>query len=266
MPQAPYRRKARRGPVQKAVPRVAVQTPGVGDDSSRGSVLLFQLMKQQVRHIELRSRIERLAAVGPDFTTVRALLDRELRVAVGYDFGALSTLDPATMCWTSCFVSGADHDGGFERIVYDHEFRAHEVNSYSDLARAGRPVGRLAAATDGDLARVGRYSDLLEPLDAADEMRAVLRSHGACWGTLTLYRQHPRPAFTLDDELTVAAAAPLIADLFRLTMLSARPPRPTRHSSAPVCSLLRRAEKSARAPPRPTSGWANSTIVTECHR
>lgn len=189
-------------------------------------------MKQHVRQIELRSRIERLAAGGSDFTTVRAALDRELRAAVGYDVGALSTLDPATMCWTSCFVSGVDHDAGFERVVYDHEFRAHEVNSYADLARADRPVGRLSEVTDGQLQRVGRYSDLLEPLDAVDEMRAVLRSHGACWGTLTLYRQHPKPAYTLDDELTLAAVAPSIADLFRLTMLRAA----TSVTSAPLLS------------------------------
>ncbi len=178
-------------------------------------------MKQHLREVELRSRIERLAAGSADFSTVRSALDRELRAAVGYDVGALSTLDPATMCWTSCFVSGVDHDAGFERVVYDHEFGAHELNSYADLARADRPVGRLSAVTDGQLERVGRYTDLLDPLDAVDEMRAVLRSHGACWGTLTLYRRHPEPAYSLDDEVTLAAVAPAIADLFRLTMLRA---------------------------------------------
>lgn len=178
-------------------------------------------MRQRRREIDLRARIERLAAVGGDFSSTRAALDRELRGALGYDVGALSTLDPATMCWTSCFVSGIDHDAGFEQIVYDHEFRHAEPNSYAELARADRPVGRLAAITDGDLRQVGRHDELLAPLDASDEMRAVLRSHGACWGTLTLYRQRPHPAFSADDEDTLAAVAPTIADLFRLTMLRA---------------------------------------------
>ena len=178
-------------------------------------------MRHHLRAVELRSRIERLAAGDGDFSTVRAALDRELRAALHYDYGALSTLDPATMCWTSCFVSGIDHDAGFERVVYDHEFRAHELNSYADLARADRPVGRLWAMTGGDLEKVGRYRDLLEPLEASDEMRAVLRSHGSCWGTLTLYRRHPAPPFGDDDEQTLLEVAPAIADLFRLMMLRA---------------------------------------------
>ena len=204
--------------------------PDFRDVGSSDAVVVFRSMKQHVREVELRSRIERLAAGNADFSTVRAALDRELRAVVGYDVGALSTLDPATMCWTSCFVSGVGHDAGFERVVYDHEFRAHEPNSYADLARADRPVGRLSAVTDGHLQRVGRYADLLEPLDAVDEMRAVLRSHGACWGTLTLYRQRPGPAYTLGDEATLAAVAPSIADLFRLTMLRAA----TSATSAPL--------------------------------
>jgi DNA-binding CsgD family transcriptional regulator len=106
-------------------------------------------------------------------------------------------------------------------VVYDHEFRAHELNSFADLARATRPVGRLSAVSGGNIAQVGRYVDLLEPLGASDEMRAVLRSHGACWGTLTLYRCHPNPAFSDEDEAALVAVAPAIADLFRLTMLRA---------------------------------------------
>jgi DNA-binding CsgD family transcriptional regulator len=179
------------------------------------------MTRQRVREIDLRSRIERLAAGHGDFSTVRAGLDRELRAALEYDVGALSTLDPATMCWTSCFVSGIDLDPGFEKVVYDHEFGAFELNSYAALARADRPVGRLSAITDGQLSQVGRFADLLQPLDATDEMRAVLRSHGACWGTLTLYRRRPKSAFSADDEDILAAVASSIADLFRLTMLRA---------------------------------------------
>jgi hypothetical protein len=37
---------------------------------------------------------------------LKKALDRLLRMAVGYDVAALSTVDPATNLWTSCFVSG----------------------------------------------------------------------------------------------------------------------------------------------------------------
>jgi DNA-binding CsgD family transcriptional regulator len=178
-------------------------------------------MRQHRRSVDLRSRIERLAVGIEDFSTVRAALDGELRRAVDHQVAAISTLDPATMCWTSCFVSGVHHDAGFERVVYEHEFLADETNSYASLARADRPVGRLAAATDGDLRKVGRYRDLLAPIGATDEMRAVLRSHGACWGTITLYRIDPHPPFDEEDERILLDTAPAIADLFRLAMLGA---------------------------------------------
>lgn len=47
-------------------------------------------MRQHRREVDLRARLERLAGSG-DFSTTRAAVDRELRAALGYDVGALST-------------------------------------------------------------------------------------------------------------------------------------------------------------------------------
>src|SRR3712207_2238117 len=101
--------------------------------------------------VDLRAGVQRLAAKGGDLTSVRVELDRLLRAAVGYDVAAISTMDPATRLWTSCFVSGVPADAGRERerIIFDIEFHGDDVNSYAAIAEADVPVGRLHAATGG---------------------------------------------------------------------------------------------------------------------
>jgi hypothetical protein len=173
--------------------------------------------------VDLKHRVPRLAAGDGDLTTVRTALDRLLRMAVGHDVAALSTVDPATNLWTSCFVSGIPAEGGAERerVIYDIEFRGEDVNGYGALAAAPVPIGRLHSATGGDITRAQRWRPLLEPLGIADEMRVMLRSQGACWGSLTLYRRVPAEPFTERDAAVVADAVTAMADLFRLTLLRA---------------------------------------------
>ncbi|MEU8125490.1 helix-turn-helix transcriptional regulator [Spirillospora sp. NPDC049024] len=173
--------------------------------------------------MELLDRIHRLAARGDDLTRVRAEVDRLLRRAVGYDIAAVSTVDPATLLWTSCFVSGLDPQGSAERerVLFGLEFEGGDPNGYAELAAAASPVASLHRATGGDLSRARRYRLLLRGLDVVDEARVVLRSREGCWGSLTLYRRAPATPFT-DDELTLLAAVSTpIADLFRLTLLRA---------------------------------------------
>lgn len=177
-----------------------------------------------MREMILRDAVQHLAATGGDLTHVRAQLDRLLRTAVGYDFAALSTLDPATNLWTSCFVSGLPLDGGRSRedVIFAIEFAGGDPNSYAELAAAPTPVGRLHAATGGDITRARRYGELLGDLRVGDELRAVLRAgNGGCWGTLTLYRLVGAPVFDDRDEAAIGEAVPAMADLFRLTLLRA---------------------------------------------
>lgn len=170
---------------------------------------------------ELRANVQRLATKPVDLTEARRQVDRLLRKAVGYEVGVLSTVDPASLLWTSCFVTGIEPDPERERALFDLEFAGGDLNLYAELAAADRPVGRLGVATAGDLSRSTRYQRLLSRLGIVDEMRAVLRSRGMCWGTLTLYRGPGQGPFSERDEELVAEVAPLVADLFRLTLLRA---------------------------------------------
>nr|WP_062341686.1 helix-turn-helix transcriptional regulator [Herbidospora sakaeratensis] len=173
--------------------------------------------------MDLHDGLRRLAVRGGDLTEVRTELDRLLRRAVGYDVAAISTVDPATLLWTSCFVTGIDQEGGGERerVIFDLEFRDADLNGYARLASAAVPVAGLHQATGGRISAAARYEPLLRDLGFGDEARVMLRSRNGCWGSLTLYRRTPSPPFGPVELTLLAGAVPLIADLFRLTLLRA---------------------------------------------
>lgn len=173
--------------------------------------------------MDLSERVRRLAAAGGDLSTVRAGLDRSLRASVAYDMAAISTVDPATMLWTSCYISGLEPGGEAERekVIFALEFAGEDLNGYAELANSGAFVGRLHQATGGDITKAKRWEPLLSQMNVADEMRVILASRDLVWGTLTLYRQTPHPPFSDRDEAVVRQALTAMADLLRLTMLRA---------------------------------------------
>jgi DNA-binding CsgD family transcriptional regulator len=173
--------------------------------------------------MDLQERVRRLAAAGGDLSSVRIGLDEALRASLAYDFGAISTVDPATMLWTSCFISGLPPGGEAERerVIFGLEFGGEDFNSYTELANSGTLVGRLHQVTGGDLTRAKRWEPLLSRFDVGDEMRVILASRDLVWGTLTLYRRAPGKPFCDHDEAVVRGALTAMADLLRLTMLRA---------------------------------------------
>ena len=108
--------------------------------------------------MDLLERVRQVAARGGDLSAVRAGLDQALRTSVVYDMAAISTVDPATLLWTSCWVSGLSADGEAEReqVLYALEFAGDDLNSYTELASSGRLVGRLHQASGGDVRRAKR--------------------------------------------------------------------------------------------------------------
>jgi DNA-binding CsgD family transcriptional regulator len=173
--------------------------------------------------MDLQERVRRLAAGGGDLSSVRIGLDQALRASVAYSVASIATVDPATMLWTSCFVSGLPPGGEAERerVMYELEFAGDDVNGYAELATSGVLVGRLCQATGGDLTRAKRWEPLLSRFDVTDEMRVILVSRDMAWGTLTLYRQAPHPPFSDRDETVVRSALVVMADVLRLAMLRA---------------------------------------------
>ena len=144
-----------------------------------------------LRKMDLQERVRQLAATGGDLSAMRTGLDRALRMSLAYDMAAIATVDPATMIWTSCFISGLPPGGEAERekVIYGLEFAGDDINSYTDLANTGTLVGRLYQTTGGDLRRARRWELLLASFEVTDEMRVILASRDMVWGTLTLYRR-----------------------------------------------------------------------------
>ena len=173
--------------------------------------------------MDLQDRVRRLAATANDLSSVRAGLDGVLRQGVAYDASAISTVDPATLLWTSCYISGLPAGGEEERerLLYSIEFEADDINPYSELSNSGRLIARLHRDTGGDLTLARRYRELLRDLGVRDEMRVVLANRGMVWGTLALYRVGSRSPFNDRDEEVVRSAIAAMADLFRFAMLRA---------------------------------------------
>jgi len=171
--------------------------------------------------MDLADRVGSIARTACDLDVARRRLDVLLRAEIGYDIGSFSTVDPATGLWTSCYVSGLAQEGSRERerALFDCEFGG-DVNTFTDLMRpGGGPVATLRRATAGDLTRAGRWAPLLADLDVVDELRAVLVTDGAWWGTLALYRTGGVAPFTPRDVRRMADAAPAVGMLFRLMLL-----------------------------------------------
>src|SRR3954452_9327199 len=146
------------------------------------------------RGAALRNRTEAIAQLCRSGLAPAALRDRvlsRLRAAVPFDAAFWSTVDPVTLLFT------APHQDEIppETVPYflDNEFLGDDVNAFVALARDAAGVRTLAQATGGDLEASARYRDVFRPMGLGDELRAVLRVGGVCWGCLCLHREAGAP-------------------------------------------------------------------------
>lgn len=93
-----------------------------------------------------------------------------------------------------------------------------DVNKWTALARERRGVRTLAQATAGDMKASSRYRDIFRPLGLDDELRAVLRVGGACWGFICLHRE-AGAAFSRREVDFVHRLAPHLAEGIRAGLL-----------------------------------------------
>jgi DNA-binding CsgD family transcriptional regulator len=119
-----------------------------------------------------------------------ALRDRvlaRLRRAVPFDAAFWATVDPTTLLFTHPHQEEIPP----ETVPYfiQNEFLGADVNKWTTLASERLGVRTLAQATGGDMDASPRYRDIFRPLGFGDELRAVLRVGGACWGYMCLHRE-----------------------------------------------------------------------------
>jgi DNA-binding CsgD family transcriptional regulator len=139
-----------------------------------------------------------------------------LRRAVPFDAAFWTTVDPVTLLFTQPY----QEEIAAETVPYfiENEFLGDDVNKWTALAREPVGVRTLAEATGGDLDASARHRDIFRPLGLGDELRAVLRAGGACWGDLCLHREAGAP-FSGDEVRYVRQLAPHLAEAIRAGVL-----------------------------------------------
>jgi DNA-binding CsgD family transcriptional regulator len=149
----------------------------------------------------------------------QALRDRvlgRLRRAVPFDAAFWASVDPTTLLVTQ----GHQEEIPAETVPYfiQNEIFGDDVNRWTVLVRERLGVGTLLEATAGDMDASGRYRDVFRPLGLGDELRAVLRIGGACWGFMCLHRAVGAP-FSRDEVLYLHRLAPHFAEGIRAGLL-----------------------------------------------
>jgi DNA-binding CsgD family transcriptional regulator len=86
-------------------------------------------------------------------------------------------------------------------------------------ARDAVGVRTLVEATGGDLEASARYREIFRPLGLGDELRAVLRVGGVCWGYICLHRAQGG-RFAREEVAYVRRLAPHLAEGIRAGLLA----------------------------------------------
>jgi DNA-binding CsgD family transcriptional regulator len=139
-----------------------------------------------------------------------------LRRAVPFDAAFWASVDPATLLLTQPHQQEIPPDS----IPYfiQNEYLDDDVNKWTSLARDDVGVRTLAEVTDGIMEASPRYRDIFQPLGLGDELRAVLRVRGVCWGYMCLHRA-TGGAFSRDEVQYVRRLAPHLAEGIRAGLL-----------------------------------------------
>ena len=139
-----------------------------------------------------------------------------LQRAVPFDAAFWATIDPATLL----FTQPHQHQIPAETAPYfvRNEFFDEDVNRWTTLARDRAGVRSLAEATAGELEKSPRFRDIFQPLGLGDELRAVFRVGGICWGCMCVHRE-AGSVFSKEEADYVQRLAPHIAEGIRAGLL-----------------------------------------------
>lgn len=153
---------------------------------------------------------------GLDLDDLRRRVLPSIRRGVPVDALWWAAADPTTLLFTRPHREEIPAETGPYFVA--NEFLADDVNKWSVLARDRRGVRTLLEATGGRMEESPRYRDIFRPLGLGDELRAVLRAGGECWGYLCIHREGPR-GFSEQEARFVERIAPHLAVGFRLATL-----------------------------------------------
>jgi DNA-binding CsgD family transcriptional regulator len=172
-----------------------------------------------------RKDIVRLAHAGLDSAALRRAIATRLRRVVPAEAYGFATVDPATMLLTGSVRE--DIPDATVALLAANEYGQDDYIKFAELARRAVPVGRLSAATRGDLTRSRRYRDIFIPHGWRDELRAVFTTGDAGWGCICLHRERSSPNFTAGEARFLAGLTAHVAAGLRKALLVAAAPDST---------------------------------------
>lgn len=116
---------------------------------------------------------------------------------LGLDVCVVSSVDPASGLLTSCEVFGAPKSDERELRTFELEWFSDDPLKYDELANASSHAGSLRQA--GDITRVERFQQIMEPNGGHDEIRLACVADGIWWATVTGYRFTGEPDFSAEE-------------------------------------------------------------------
>jgi hypothetical protein len=175
-----------------------------------------------------RKQIVRLAHAGLDSVAMRRAIAARLRRIVPAEAYGFATLDPATLLLTGSVRENIPDETVV--LLARNEYAQDDYLKFAALARRAVPVGRLSAATRGDLTRSRRYRDIFCPRGWGDEMRAVFTTADAGWGFICLHRERSSPCFTATEARFLAGlTGHVTAGLRKALLIGPLPPAVARN-------------------------------------
>jgi DNA-binding CsgD family transcriptional regulator len=159
-------------------------------------------------HERAAERIAELSASGYDLVTFWRECTEVLEAAVShYDKPCWYTLDPGSLLITSHY-----HDGlpEYPAKMLRHEYYGDDVNQISDVVHSQSGISTLHEATGGDPSSSPSWH-MNMAMGGDQEMIAALRTGGAVWGAVGLYRAPGEPLFDSEDKALLQAIGPDLA-------------------------------------------------------
>jgi DNA-binding CsgD family transcriptional regulator len=163
-----------------------------------------------------QDRIAELARRGYDLVTFWQECTDALQGAIPhYDKPCWYTLDPASLLITSHY-----HDGlpEFPAELLSHEYYGDDVHEISDIARSESGISTLYEATGGDPSSSPTWH-MNMAMGGDQEMIAALRTGGAAWGAVGLYRAPGEAMFDSEEKALLKAVGPDLATGARIGLL-----------------------------------------------
>jgi DNA-binding CsgD family transcriptional regulator len=154
---------------------------------------------------------------GLNADALRAEVLPRMRRVVPIDALWWASADPATLLFTRAHREELPQESG--PYFVENEFLHRDVNKWAQLARDPVGVRTLMQATGGQPDKSDRFRDIFAPLGLQDEMRAVLRVNGACWGYVCLHREAAKAVFSPEEARFIQRLAPHLAEGLRMGLL-----------------------------------------------